>query len=611
MAVASRVPGAVLHAEKPWLSPAALVASPDGNFAYIACATARKVAFLDTTSCKAVRDFSLDATPTGIALSPNGRRLFVTCAAPSSDVCVLDAIGGKLLDTLHAGHTAMAPVPSRDGRTLYVCNRFNDDVSVFDLARKREVRRIPVQREPVAADLTRDGKYLLVANHLPAGRADTNFMAAVVSVIDVAAGRVTKEIQLPNGSGSLNDIRVSLDGQYALVTHLIARFNRLPTRATGGWMHGNALTIIDTSTMQVRKTVLVDDAYSGAANPWGIAWSEDSKTVVVTHAGTHEISVINFPGLLTQLSLPSPPDPVNGSDSAGTNSSAQVSHEDYYPFFAGPRQRIKLPEGDLGPLAVTISGHIVYVANFFSDTLTRINLSAPRLKPESVPLGPKHEMTAVRKGELYFHDARLCYDGWQSCASCHPGDARADGFNWDLLNDGIGNPKNTKSLLLAHKTPPAMSLGVRETAEAAVRAGIEHILFTHQPEEVACAIDEYLKSLQPVPSPWLQNGALSPAARRGKEVFNSSGCAQCHPPPLFTDLRSHDVGTRASFDKPTDQFDTPTLVELWRTAPYLHDGSAPTVRDVLTTRNPHDQHGETSHLSQQELADLCAYLLSL
>jgi cytochrome c peroxidase len=81
--------------------------------------------------------------------------------------------------------------------------------------------------------------------------------------------------------------------------------------------------------------------------------------------------------------------------------------------------------------------------------------------------------------------------------------------------------------------------------------------------------------------------------------------------PLFTTQRSYDVGTQAAFDKPTDKFDTPTLIELWRTAPYLHDGSAATVRDVLTTRNPHDLHGKTSDLSKQEIDDLCAYLLSL
>jgi len=53
------------------------------------------------------------------------------------------------------------------------------------------------------------------------------------------------------------------------------------------------------------------------------------------------------------------------------------------------------------------------------------------------------------------------------------------------------------------------------------------------------------------------------------------------------------------------------LIEVWRTAPYLHDGSAATIRDVLLTRNPKHSHGATSNLSPQEIEDLCAYVLSL
>jgi cytochrome c peroxidase len=252
-----------------------------------------------------------------------------------------------------------------------------------------------------------------------------------------------------------------------------------------------------------------------------------------------------------------------------------------------------------------------YVANYFSDTLTVIDVVDPDAKAESIPLGPKTELSQVRKGELYFHDATICLQGWQSCSSCHPGDARSDALNWDLLNDGLDNPKNTKSLLYPHRTPPSMWLGVRDNAETAVRAGIQHILFTTQPDEVALAIDEYLKSLRPVPSPFLVQGALSPEAKRGEKVFSRAGCASCHPAPLFTDLRAHDVGTRGPVDRPADKFDTPSLVELWRTSPYLHDGSVVTVREVLTTRNPRDQHGATSSLSPSELSDLCAYLLSL
>lgn len=253
------------------LSPTALVAASEGKALYVACATAARVLCLDTGTRKVSGFITTPAPPLGLALSLDERQLFVTCAGPESKVCIVDIAQHKIVEIIPAGHTATAPVVSRDGKMLYVCNRFNNDVSVIDLTTGKELHRIPVQREPVAADITKDGKYLLVANHLPTGRADVDYVAAVVSVIDVAAGKVVKELQLPNGSGSLNDIRVSPDGKYAVVTHIVGRFNRLPTRPTEGWINANALTIIDLAGMKVHGTTLLDDHYRGAANPWGVA----------------------------------------------------------------------------------------------------------------------------------------------------------------------------------------------------------------------------------------------------------------------------------------------------------------------------------------------------
>ena len=220
-------------------------------------------------------------------------------------------------------------------------------------------------------------------------------------------------------------------------------------------------------------------------------------------------------------------------------------------------------------------------------------------------------MTEARRGEMLFHDARLCFQQWQSCATCHP-DARVDGLNWDLMNDGYGNPKNTKSMLLAHRTPPAMSESVRESAEMAVRAGFRNILFQQCAEQDAQAVDAYLKSLTPAPSPHLVRGALSPAAERGKKLFFSArvGCGECHPAPLFTDLKQHDVGSRAASDH-GDSFDTPSLVEAWRTAPYLHDGRYRSVEELLSQGKHGLTADSTAKLSEQERADLVEYVLSL
>jgi cytochrome c peroxidase len=75
-------------------------------------------------------------------------------------------------------------------------------------------------------------------------------------------------------------------------------------------------------------------------------------------------------------------------------------------------------------------------------------------------------------------------------------------------------------------------------------------------------------------------------------------------------MKNHNVGTGDGMEAETE-FDTPTLIEGWRTAPYLYDGRAATLRDVLKTFNPDDTHGITSDLSDEALDDLAEYVLSL
>jgi YVTN family beta-propeller protein len=576
-----------------YFSPAALAATPDGRQLFIACATAGRVLVFDTLTQQVSRSITVPESPLGLVLSPDGRRLLVTCAAPRSTVCVLDTATLKVVAKIQTGHTAMAPVCAPDGKTLYVCDRFQDCIAVIDLDSKCEVGRIPVPREPVAAALTPDGKTLFVANHLHTGRADAPEVGACVSIIDTAARKVVKHIQLPTGSTVLRDLRLSPDGQYACVTHVLARFHVPTTQIERGWIDNNALSLIDVRRQSLLGTVLLDTINSGAANPWGAAWTADGKKLCIAHAGTHELSVIDAPGLLAKLE---------------TNAASATSD---LSFLVGLRERIPLHQK--GPRSLAILGNKVYLGNYFSDSLSVVDLSAASLVARTVPLGPPQPLSVVRKGELAFNDATLCFQGWQSCGSCHSSDGRVDGLNWDLLNDGIGNPKNVKSLLFAHRTPPSMSLGVRANARLAVRAGFRFILFTVPDEDIANAVDTYLESLKPIPSPRLEQGKLSAAAQRGRKLFQDPivGCATCHNSKLYTDLKPYNVGTGGAFDKPQDKFFTPHLIEVWRTAPYLHDGSAATLREVLTTRNPGDQHGTTSHLTAQQIEDLAEFVLSL
>lgn len=592
-------------AGRSYLSPAALVADNQTKTLYIAQATAKQVAVFDIAAGRVTKTFSLSGRPSGLVLSADRSRLYVTWASPKGRVQVVNLQAGRVSYTLPAGHTPMAPVLGPNGKTLYVCNRFSDNVSVIDIAARKELTRIPVQREPVAAAITPDGGFLFVANHLPAGAADRGDIAATVSVINTKTNKVVNTIGLPNGTTSLQGICISPDGRYAYATHLLARYTVPTTQLERGWMNTNALSIIDVRNKQLIDTVLLDDVDNGAANPWAVGCTSDGKYICVTHAGTDELSTIDAPAMMDKIKARHS---ILDSRSS-TSIQYRVSNiENELSFLYGIRQRIKLC--GKGPRALAIVGSNIYVAEYFTDSMTVVDINKTTgTKTTALALGSTPKMSIRRRGEMLFHDASLCFQYWQSCSSCHPGGARVDALNWDLLNDGIGNPKNTKSLLFSHRTPPAMFTAVRENAETAVRSGIRHILFAVRPEQDAVSIDKYLKSLRPVPSPYLINGRLSASARRGRKIFSKARCDSCHKGALHTDLRKYNLGIGKGLDK-DQKFDTPTLVEAWRTAPYLYDGRAVTIEEVLTKYNPDDKHGLTSNLSDKEIKDLANFVLS-
>lgn len=603
---------AALGDDERGLAPLAVAVDEAGHWAYIAQAAARQVVAFDLCTRRIERAFPASGEPTGLALSPNRRRLYVTCAGPEGTIDVFDLGAGGSRELLRAGHTPMSPVVSPDGKWLYVCNRFGNSISAIDCgstetssagAAPLPAAVIPVVREPAAAALSPDGRYLLVANHLPAGAADSPHVAAGVSVVDTAAGKTVGFITLPNGSTSLRGLALSPDGQYAYVTHILARYQLPTTQLDRGWMNTNAVSVIDAAKARWVNTVLLDEPESGAANPWGVGCSADGRWLCVAHAGTHEISVIDRVALHEKLARAA------GGERVSEVSAKAGDVPNDLTFLGDIRRRVRL--GGRGPRGLAVAGGIVCAAEYFSDSIGLVTLH-PEGRPavESLPLGPEPLLTAARRGERLFNDATICFQQWQSCASCHP-DARADGLNWDLLNDGIGNPKNTRSLLKVHETPPAMSLGVRKDARAAIDAGLRHILFTHRPAEDVDVIAAYLGTLEPVR--WVRPSDERPQAEaieRGRAVFATAGCAECHTSPLYTDGRSYDVGTGQRDGEPR-RFDTPTLMEVWRTGPYLHDGRAATLRDVLQGAHADDRHGRTTRLSAEELDALRAFLESL
>ncbi|MDD4890166.1 MAG: c-type cytochrome [Phycisphaerae bacterium] len=641
-------------------SPVDVAFSPDGKWLATCDYTAGEVALVDPAENKLVRQVAVNGEPAGLAWAEDSAAVYV--AERSSDtVAVIDPAKGKVTKRLDVGRrpTGLAMVPNR--KWLLVTNSGGDDVSVVDLATGKEKGRVAVVREPVAVAVTPDGTRAVVANLLPAGDATDPTLSAAVSVIDLDKLERIADVRLPGGSTSLRDVAVSPDGQWAYVVHTLGRFTLPTTHLERGWVNTNAMSIVRlagpeapatqpaNTTPPAKKapaapavpadvfsgkpelyaTLLLDRVTEGAADPWGLALSRDGKTAWVTLAGVHQLARIDLerlhPLLAGQIpgSMKKTLDELNRYRQAGVQvtwldikadrkNREQLANDLAALHVAGALQRTPLTGAAPRGLDLAPDGKTLAVAMYFSGTVLIAGAPGGEVAA-TITIGKNPPPDLARRGEMIFHDANYCFQHWLSCATCHPSGGRADGLNWDLLNDGMGNPKNTRSLVLAGQTQPKMAMGIRPDMETATKAGFRFILFREPQPEDLDAVNAYIRSLKPEPNPHLEKGKLSKQAQRGKKLYDDPkiGCAKCHPAPLYTDMKPYDVGSRGKLDRPGDKFYSPALTELWRTAPYMHDGSSPTLKAMLTTKNKDDQHGVTSKLSEEELNDLVEYLLSL
>src|SRR5262249_34166087 len=297
------------------------------------------------------------------------------------------------------------------------------------------------------------------------------------------------------------------------------------------------------------------------------------------------------------------------------------------------------------------AGQRLFIHNFMSRDVAVYDISDvgwgnvfPRL---ALVATVSEELLApqVLRGKQIFYNAadlRMARDGYLSCASCHL-DGNEDGRVWDFTDRGEGF-RNTISLLgrkgIGHgrvhwtanfdeiqdfendirnafggtgfMSDAQFFSGTRRDPLGDPKAGLSRELD---------ALSAYVSSLTKVSvSPYRNaDGSLSADGQAGRLIFQGLSCASCHSGPELTDSATealHDVGTIKPSSgqrrgEPLTGFDTPTLKGIWETAPYLHDGSAPTLLDVLTTANPAGLHGDASSLSDVQLSQLVAYLLQI
>ncbi len=265
----------------------------------------------------------------------------------------------------------------------------------------------------------------------------------------------------------------------------------------------------------------------------------------------------------------------------------------------------RVPVGQ-GPSAVLSSpdGALVYVADAMDDSISVVNV-ATASKVRTISLGPRPELGAIDRGERLFADARLSHDGWMSCQSCHT-DGRSNGLSVDTLSDGgFGAPKRVISLLGVGATGPWTWLGTTDRLEDQVRKSIETTMRGRPPSDGQVAdLTAYLRSLPP-PRSIPVEAADGEAVERGRVLFQSRKCAECHAPPEYTSEGTFDVGLVDEVGH--RKFNPPSLRGVGDRAPYLHDGRAATLPDVFLRH----RHPRESGWLQGEVEDLATFLRTL
>jgi YVTN family beta-propeller protein len=277
----------------------------------------------------------------------------------------------------------------------------------------------------------------------------------------------------------------------------------------------------------------------------------------------------------------------------------------------------------------------VYCANYFRDTVVELKYRRTQnrfIVTREIPLNAAGvaivafqgqgsvNLNSRQNGERYFSTVAAWARGQKdlTCSTCHPNGHTDFRFLWDQKADPmdpakIQGPEKHPSSISANLTGPFAWEGSAPTLFEINKAALDaHDIpdGTHAVHNDVARFQTFFEELlRPEPNPYpAANGNLQNpnAPQRGKNIFVTAGCFGCHSGGAFTDRLPHDVGTGRTLD-------TPSLVQVWDKAPYLHDGRAETLAEVLNPAiyNRADAHGKSSSLTAAEKDDLRAYLLSI
>ncbi|MFK0238135.1 beta-propeller fold lactonase family protein [Streptomyces vinaceus] len=242
--------------------PNGVAVSPDGNRVFVANRLSDTVSLV-VPAAGAALSVPVGDNPVGVAVSPDGTRAYVTNTI-SNDMTVIaaDAIPPSVIATVHVGTRPQDVAVSADGTRAYVANLLDGTVAVVDTTDNTLLTTVPVGQLPQGVAASPDGTRVYV----------TNFGDGTLSVIDTASGTVLSTVPLGNGT-SPADVAVSRDGSRAYVADFSS----------------DDVSVIDTAANPpaVIATVPVGE------EPLGVALTPDGSRAYVTSSMDNTVSVID------------------------------------------------------------------------------------------------------------------------------------------------------------------------------------------------------------------------------------------------------------------------------------------------------------------------------
>lgn len=581
-----------------YISPAGLAVTSGGERLLVVGETGDVLLVVDPATGSVVRRVDLPGAPHDVATSADGSTVAVALR-DADRVVLLDGETFEVRGELPAGREPLGVrfVPST-GQIL-VANGGSRDVMALT-ADGGQVRRWGAGTEPYAVAVSGDSQVAAVANRRALLRPEPLLPATELTLVDLVGGRVDDR-RLLMSSHLVEGVALSSDGSFALVPALRVR-NYLPTtQVARGALMTASLVFVETAPGGRTVYFPLDETNAYYADPSDVVLTPDDRLAFVSHGGANAVSVVDVGALKNRVESSSAQELEALAEDLGAFAEYVVAR---IPTRDNPRA-----------LAVSPDGSQVFVAERLSDSVAVIDTERLEIV-QRITLGDA-EPDATRRGEIVFHDASGTFQGQFSCRSCHP-DGHTDGLNWDFEIDGIGLHRlETRSLLGVRGTAPFKWNGKNPDLATQCGPRFARVLTRAEPfaEEDLADLVTYIQSL-PLPAPRPVDPQLEDAVERGRELFfrttTNSGveiplgdrCDTCHRPPLYTHRLKTDVHSGGSFD-------TPHLLGVADSAPYLHDGRAASLEEIWTVFNPDDTHGVTNDLTKVQLNELILFLRSL